>query len=66
MTEIEISNNIELLCRYIQKYRSKYSGIESCHLAGFKRHYSEVYNLIKNQVNCAVITINNIIYMICL
>jgi len=60
MTEIVLANNVELLCRYIQKYRSNYSGIKATHIGGFKRHYNEVYNLLINEVNGVEITINNI------
>jgi hypothetical protein len=60
MTEIVLANNVELLCRYIQKYRSNYSGIKATHIGGFKRHYNEVYNSLINEVNGVEISINNI------
>ena len=56
----EISNSVECLCKYLQRYRAIYCGVNSNHIAGFKRWYNDAHNEILNFLNVKAIQLNNI------
>jgi transposase len=56
----EFSNAFETFCRYIQRYRKSYNEINSSHLAGYKKHYKDDYQVLVQNLNNSDIYIENI------